>query len=211
MYHKSLLDLKLVPHSFETISSYCKCFWKSKSKRPYKWGEKRDGNIPWIGFVGYEINFNGNIRIRKSSLKKEMSKQVEVINSAYDAIKENTKRATDKYIEESVIHRLIGMSVGRVTMWNYENGINDLCWINGFSELTQNESVSIQLKRLDRNRNKYFRQFKRKVRAIKVNAEKQVNTKTNRQKIYFGKPFSYYYQSYEKSKLSNTLDIDSNH
>ncbi|MDD3194481.1 MAG: reverse transcriptase domain-containing protein [Paludibacter sp.] len=199
-YKTSLLKLKLVPHDFKAVDTYDKAFWSNKSKKPYKWGDHDKLEIPWIGFVGYEINFNGDIRIRRSSIKKEMSKQFEVIDLAWNAIKGDKKRAADKYIEESIIHRLIGMSVGRVSMWNYTNGINDLCWINGFSELYPNPTVAIQLKKLDRNRNKYFKQFKRKLKETKMNESDQVNAKSNRQIIYIGKPFSYYYQAYEKPK-----------
>lgn len=206
-YTKSLSSLKLIPHDFKEVINYNKDFWTNKSKAPYKWGDDINKDIPWIGFVGYELNFNGDIRIRKSSLKKEMSKQIEVIGKAWNAIKDNKKRAADKYIEESIVYRLIGMSVGRVSMWNYQNGINDLCWINGFSELTPNPTVSIQLKRLDRNRNKYFQQFKRKIASIKFDGSNDNdNAKLNRQIIYIGKPFSYYYQAYEKPKLLNALE-----
>ena len=200
-YVKSLYKLKLIPHVFSTINGYNKNFWQNKSKHPYRWGLFEKGDVPWIGFVGYEINYNGDVRIRKSSLKKEMSKQIDVINHALSAIKNNRKRASDKYIEESIIYRLVGMSVGRVTMWNYTNGVNDLCWINGFSELNQNSTVSLQLKRLDRNRNKYFKLFKKQVREIELNESNEVKIKSNRQLVYFGKPFSYYYQAYEKPKL----------
>jgi len=92
-------------------------------------------------------------------------------------------------------------------MWNYENGINDLCWINGFSELTSNPTVAVQLKNLDRNRNKYFNKFRRKIREIKSSDKEHVNVKSNRQIIYFGKPFSYYYHAHEKSKQSSTLAV----
>jgi hypothetical protein len=204
-YERSLFKLKLVPHVFKSVEKYDKSFWNNKSKKPYKWGDYINQEIPWIGFVGYEINFNGDIRVRKSSLKKEMSKQVEIIDIAWKAIKNNKKRASDKYIEESIIHRLIGMSVGRVTMWNYKNGVNDLCWINGFSELSKNPTVAVQLKKLDKNRNKYFRQFKRKIKQIGLSDSEQVNLKSNRQIIYLGKPFSYYYQAYEKPKQTSTL------
>jgi len=204
-YQKSLLKLKLVPHIFKTIDTYDKSFWNNKSKKPYKWGDFNKREVPWIGFVGYEINFYGDIRIRKSSLKKEMSKQIDVIEKAWNAIKGDKKRAADKYIEESIIHRLIGMSVGRVTMWNYQNGINDLCWINGFSELSRNPTVSVQLKKLDKNRNKYFRQFRKKIREVKLKETEQINLKSNRQIIYLGKPFSYYYQAYEKPKQTSSF------
>lgn len=204
-YKRSLVKLKLIPHIFKSVEKYNKSFWNNKSKKPYKWGNYSNQEIPWIGFVGYEINFNGDIRVRKSSLKKEMSKQVKVINLAWKAIKNNKKRASDKYIEESIIHRLIGMSVGRVALWNYKNGVNDLCWINGFCELSKNPTATVQLKNLDRNRNKYFRQFKKKIRQIELNDSEQINLKSNRQIIYLGKPFSYYYQVCEKPKQTSTL------
>ena len=199
-YSNSLSNLKLIPHEFKQIKNYDKSFWKSKSKDVYKWTYYNNNkNVPWIGFVGYEINYDGRIRIRKSSLKKEMTKQIKVINEAYKAI-DNNKRASNKYIEESIGHRLIGMSVGRINMWNYENGVNDLCWINGFSEINDNSFLVTQLKRLDRNRNKYFKNFKNKIKEIEMNEDKEISVESNRQIVYYGKPFSYYYQAIEKKR-----------
>lgn len=200
-YTNSLSNLKLVPHVFQKIKTYDKSFWKSKSKDVYKWTYyDNNKNVPWIGFVGYEINFDGRIRIRKSSLKKEMTKQVKVVDEAYKSISNNNKRASNKYIEESIGHRLIGMAVGRINMWNFENGINDLCWINGFSEINDNPLLVSQLKRLDRNRNKYFKKFKNKIKEIEINEDKEISSVSNRQIVYYGKPFSYYYQAIEKKR-----------
>jgi len=200
-YTNSLKSLKLIPHEFKKIKKYDKSFWKSKSKDVYKWTfYNNNKNVPWIGFVGYEINYDGRVRIRKSSLKKEMTKQVKVINEAYKAIGNNNKRASNKYIEESIGHRLIGMSVGRISMRNYENGINDLCWINGFTQINDNSTLITQLKRLDRNRNKYFKRFKHKITEIEMDDEKEISFESNRQIVYYGKPFSYYYQAIEKKR-----------
>lgn len=200
-YKNSLFKLKLVPHDFQDIAGYDKSFWNDKkSKKPYQWGDYCTGKVPWIGFVGYEINTNCEIRIRNHSLKKEMSKQLEVIQSARSAIKLNNKKAPDKYIEESILYRLIGMSIGRVTLWNYQNSVNDLCWINGFSQLNINPTVSVQLKRLDKNRNKYFNQFCRELKTIRGIESERTLIKSNRQIIYHGKPFSYYYHVCEKSR-----------
>lgn len=199
-YSNSLGNLKLIPHEFKQIKAYDKSFWKSKSKEVYKWTYYNNNkNVPWIGFVGYEINYDGRIRIRKSSIKKEMTKQVKVINEAYKAIY-NNKRASNKYIEESIIHRLIGMSVGRVNLWNFDNGVNDLCWINGFNEINDNPLLATQLKRLDRNRNKYFKRFKNKIKEIEMDEDNEISFESNRQIVYYGKPFSYYYQAIEKKR-----------
>lgn len=49
-------------------------FWKHKSKGCYKWDDNAEAGSPWIGFVGYEIHHKGYLRVRKSSLLKEMRK-----------------------------------------------------------------------------------------------------------------------------------------
>jgi len=51
-------------------------FWsdKIKSKHPYKWSLNYADSFPWFGFVGYEIHYAGNLRVRKSSLAKEKTK-----------------------------------------------------------------------------------------------------------------------------------------
>ena len=85
IYEAELKKLKLFPHKFissdelkETINGKIKLskFWDGKSKGPYKWGNVVDNAFPWIGFVGYEMDYLGNIRVRKKSLMKELSKQI---------------------------------------------------------------------------------------------------------------------------------------
>ncbi len=78
LYEKVLIELKLFPHPFKNASQLMtikndkinySTFWVGKSKGPYKWGKIEENSFPWIGFVGYEINYKGNIRVRKKSLK----------------------------------------------------------------------------------------------------------------------------------------------
>ena len=196
LYYSSLEKLRLVPHSFKTVERNNKDYWKTKSKEPYLWDQTN--GIKWIGFVGYEINREGEVRIRKSSLKKEMTKQFKVINEARKAIKDNQRRVKKGYIKESIVNRLIGMSVGRISLWNYDIPINDLCWINGFSEVNKNSHSSKQHRALDRNRNKHFRNFMKELEKMpKIEHANSGNTKSRRL-IYYGKPFSYFYQSLEK-------------
>jgi len=56
------------------------------------------------------------------------------------------------------------MSVGRVTMKNFENIENDMCWANGFIKLSDNRHLRAQLKDLDRYRAK---QMSRLINAVK--------------------------------------------
>jgi hypothetical protein len=87
LYNQKLIEYKLAPHDFSTslISKRekktrfvaietTKPFWKEKSKGPYKWSKFSQGGFPWIGFVGYEINFGGHVRVGKSSLLTEINK-----------------------------------------------------------------------------------------------------------------------------------------
>lgn len=77
-YSEALKKMHLIPHSFKkdlenTPKSFCSD--KIKSKHPYKWSSNHTDSFPWFGFVGYEINYSGNLRVRKSSLLKEKTER----------------------------------------------------------------------------------------------------------------------------------------
>ena len=215
VYINALKELKLVPHPFckkknlkriikiknvKHTSFSLSPFWENKSKGPYKWDEVNNGGFPWIGFVGYELHFKGFIRVRKSSLIKELHKQQEVIHQIRTAIK-NDKRVSNGTITESAIHRLIGMSIGRVDLWNYTEIDNDMCWKNGFQELKENKYSVKQLKQLDRNRNKLYYKLVKDLKKSEDEEkdEEAVSKVSNRQIFSYNKPFSYYYQVAERA------------
>ena len=202
-YRESLKTLRLIPHDCAETQGYRSDFWDAKSKVPYKWGNEKENGYPWIGFLGYEIHYDGHVRIRKKSLEKEMKKQYEVVNEVLRAVEGNNKKVTNKRIEESVINRLIGMSVGRVELWNAESIKNEMCWINGFVEVTDNKHTRIQLKRLDACRNKLYRKLQKELKKdgnVQPNGPKEQKKGKGRQPEYYGKPFSYYYQVIERKK-----------
>ena len=74
IYQAELKKLKLLPHKPNEARAYNREFWEAKSKQPYKWGPQ--GLVPWVGFVGYEVNAGGDVRVRKSSLKKRDAEAV---------------------------------------------------------------------------------------------------------------------------------------
>ena len=125
-----------------------------------------------------------------------MKKQFDLIRELETRVLNGNNRATRKTIDESVINRLIGMSVGRVKLWNYKTIKHDMCWINGFQCLTDNKYSRIQLKRLDRSRNRLIYKFRKKLNEID---DKYIKVhEKNRQLVFYGKPFSYYYAGIEK-------------
>jgi hypothetical protein len=93
------------------------------------------------------------------------------------------------------------MSVGRVTIRNYDIVANDLCWKNGFKELNMNKYSIQQIKQLDRNRNKLFYKLEKDLELRKnENCTIEELPSKNRQIIHFNKPFSYYYQVLERKE-----------
>jgi len=70
-----------------------------------------------------------------------------------------------------------------------------------------NKYSRIQLKRLDRSRNYLFSHFRLKLNnleEVKIKNKK----KKNRNYVYYGKPFSYYYQVIEKNIPNQKLIND---
>ncbi len=196
LYSAELRKLKLLVHPAENVGTYDRRFWKTKSKRPYKWGPR--GSVPWVGFVGYEVNAQGDVRVRKSSLEKEMQKQFNTVQEVMDAI-ENHPRASHRTIEESVAGRLIQMSVGNVQLHTYQTTESEMCWVNGFHLLTDNKYSRIQMKRLDACRNSLLWRLRKRLNRD-IEGTDSPGRSQQRQIVYHGKPFSYYYHAIEKPK-----------
>lgn len=205
VYEEQLNELKLFPHKFkksdelkEVIEGKIKLkkFWEGKSKGPYKWGEVEDDGFPWIGFVGYEIDFSGNIRVRKKSLVKELTKQKVIIREIKNAIKTGMRKPAGT-ATESAINRLIGMSVGRISLDNFDEVSTDMCWKNGFKELTINQHSIKQIKQLDRNRSK---QYYKLLNEIGDTESETGSSDKKREYLRYDKPFSYYHQIIERQK-----------
>lgn len=215
-YGKALKVLKLVPHTLKSLpTNDRRGFWNEKSKNPYKWALQSSDAFEWLGFVGYEIKYNGLLRVRSRSLKKELTKQKDVVNRVISAV-QHGRRKSDKRILESATNRLIGMSVGRVKIWNYDKAANEMCWIKGFSKLVNknNTYLSAQLKQLDRGRNKQICILKKaleKLPSVKTSDDTDSGNEEGRrrsiQNIKYGKPFSYYYQVLEKKPEPAPLPI----
>ncbi|SIR80911.1 Reverse transcriptase (RNA-dependent DNA polymerase) [Mucilaginibacter lappiensis] len=196
-YNKKIKSSRLLIHQPEDIVVYNKAFWKTKSKKPYKWTSRTNSGVPWVSFVGYQVRFDGNIRIRKKSLKKEVNKQKKEAQEVLKALSHNVK--TQKNINESsrkskkqqvyaLESRLIAMSVGRVKLYNYKSIKPGLCWTNGFKNLNYNIIVKSQLRYLDRQRTVSINNFKRKLKYLTRATENPVIIN----KTYFGNPFSYH-------------------
>lgn len=82
-YKNTLTKNKLLYHEFISIAdeNFRKAngktrpiLWDQKSRNPYLWGRNKNEkeSVDWIGFLGYEIRYTGEIRLRRSSFNDKM-------------------------------------------------------------------------------------------------------------------------------------------
>lgn len=201
-YQEKIHSSKLYKHHSETLCTEKKManFWKAKTRDPYEWNEKGEHIFPWITFVGFDINWRGNLRIRKTSFKKQIAKQH---TTNWELLKHYKKGKLPKYcsatIRASLINRQIGMSVGRVEMWNYKGNSNIHSWASAFSILDENPWSIKQLKALDRHRQKVLHRTDYFLAKMKCPAIKKSTNKSDfigTMIAYRGKPYSYYGQCF---------------
>lgn len=177
-------------------------FWNGKTRPPYQWGKGSENVYPWITFVGYDINWEGDTRIRRASVRKEIRKQYEKkmeIERLLTGRRKRNPQWSRQYIMNSLQKRLIGMSVGRANLWNYKPFGNDCSWAKAFTELTYNRWSSKQLRLLDSHRNRMMSQIAKKLDTLDYSDIRPSDTKERSNALwFFGKPFSYYGQVFKK-------------
>lgn len=214
LYSKEIKRAKLVPHTPVTVEFGTSKYWDTKTKTVYQWvSDNRAAGSKWIGFVGYEISRDGEVRIRKSSIKKEKRKQRRVVNDLFK-LTYRKHRVNDESLEYSYRGTLMSMAVGRATLWNYTMLKNEFCWINGFRMLNDNPYVKTQVRDLDRCRNHVIHKANSKLERLfsevggtiakegngKKNSKKEKEETEENRIRHYGLPFSYYYHYSKKLK-----------
>ena len=198
-YKSKIKELKILIHEPQSFDEYSKQFWgkKLKSKKPYKWGARSKGEpcVPWLSFVGYNIKYDGSIRVRWKSIKKELKKQKEESKTVLTALNldKSSLNATSKKSKRQQVfalqQRLISMSVGRISI--FEERSQTLCWVNGFRALNGSKTALRQLRILDTNRTKVVKDFKKKLSKLtNPTIKPDIFNKSNLK--FFGAPFSYH-------------------
>lgn len=206
IYKNALKENFLSFHPLKECKDYLdkksnKLFWKSKSKEPYLWAnpKEEENAIPWLSFVGYQIKYNCDIRVRKQSIKKEKKKIVKEVENVLMAIAvkqgnvNETSRKSKKQIIFSLQQRLNSMSIGRIQLYNYKNCKQGLCWTNGFEMIKskKNSYVSKQLKQLDSFREKQIWRLSKELNELSKESDNPEFI-LDENDLYFGSPFSYH-------------------
>lgn len=178
-------------------------FWGSKSKEPFLWGDKNSNknNIPWVSFVGYQLDYHKRIRVRKTTLRKETKKQISETQKVIKALgklhrnmevgDEHARLSKDQIVFR-MQQRLISMSVGRVTIHNHRKPLEQgFCWANGFKKLENNSISSKQLRHLDKRRNLQINRIRKELKKI-IKDTDNATFPEKLKKLHFGGAYSYY-------------------
>lgn len=195
-YQAALKDVNLISHKPLNFEEYGKAFWdeKLKSKLPYKWDQcdklkpETKTNVPWLSFVGYQIKYDGLVRVRSKSIKKELKKQVSETDKILK-ITRNSTRINKKAIKFRLQQRLISMAVGR---FRFGSSKISMCWCAGFRVLKYNPNVTNQIRRLDRNREKQIKRLVLHLTTVKTPCKK--SKKEVKPLKYYGHNYSYHKQ-----------------
>ena len=164
-YLGALEALKLPYHEPAEVNVYSKSFWATKSKQPYCWtGRKGPGCVPWVQFVGYQIRYDGLVRIKGKSVKKQLRKIRNTADHVKFGIKKALKRpgsdrilATADQVLQSLRWKLVYSAVGNVNLKKRLQGPRRMCWAGGYKALNNKPIVPSFLKRLDWFREKQIR------------------------------------------------------
>ena len=200
-YVDTLKALKLNIHEPEHIEVYNKRFWKQKSKNPYKWTNNNHDvkNVPWLSFVGYHIRYDGMLRVRPKSVKKQIEKQVNECDKVIRFIKKRLKHRQNKIkvshqqILFRLQQRLLSMSVGKNDFKSVSR-YPQYCWAAGFKLLHNYPHNKTQLRKLDRNRERQLKRLKRFLKGKKLKVDKSKPKSGVKPLQYYGYPFSYFGQ-----------------
>lgn len=167
VYRKAIESLHLYQHNPEGIEyPYTKNHWESKTKEPYKWDDINKDGIPWVSFVGIDVRWSGDARIRKKTIHKHMKKQESVVWDVLREIKSKAPRYDEEKTQKILQGHLDAMGVGRIRLWNYKDNPNVGSWSCAFEVIDNNRWSRYQLKNLDRHKKQVLRKFKKKIKDI---------------------------------------------
>lgn len=200
-YQQAVRKSMLYAHPNKMCVKKAKDFWDGKTRGPYEWNEKGEETYPWITFVGFDINWKGNLRVRKASLDRQIKKQYD---TAYELLQPYRRGEMPRFcantIRASLESRLICMSVGRVKMWNYKNFGNNCSWMSAFPILDKNPWSEAQMKNLDKHRYAVIKKASEELKKYDCPKKKKKDDNSvdgeNSRFIFRGGPYSYYGQCF---------------
>lgn len=177
---------ELVPYK----GSHKQTFWSAKSRAVYKWADPIEVDAyPWIQFLGYQIRYDGSVRVRPSSINKELSKLTRITGRLLGSLQPSNMsniRRSPRSIVHSFRMKVISMGVGRRKCGQPLTGPLPKCWANGFRWLSGKNVITSNLRALDSQRERQINRVVRKLHKLEL---PDVQSKPKRK--HYGFPFSY--------------------
>ena len=193
-YLTALGHLKLPYHEPKPWAYGVEFYENSKTKAPYNWhGCRWFNNSPWIQFLGYQIRYDGLLRIRKKSIEKHKDKLAEITSRLMGGVSIEHSKVNRNRLLHRLHHKLIAISVGRITLSNIIIGPKPKCWAAGFSGLHNRPYVSHSLRTFDRLRAAAKRNLGRFTKDLLLrDLSISEDVSSSRAKAsYYGYPYSY--------------------
>jgi hypothetical protein len=75
----ALKQLRLIPHERRQFGCAEKAYWQSKGLAVSPWAPRGVGR-EWVGFLGYELRFDGQVRIRRSTVQRHKERLVGMVD-----------------------------------------------------------------------------------------------------------------------------------
>ena len=150
-------------------------------------------NVPWVSFVGYQIRYDNLVRIRKTSIEKELKKQVSETDKIIRVIRQAKKmKVNEKAVVFRLQQRLISMAVGRMQMNPKQLS---MCWAAGFNVVKESNSIKAQFIKLDRNRERQIKRMIRFTKGITPPEESLIKPANPIKRLkFYGSKYSYHEQ-----------------
>ena len=197
-YCATVSSLKLLVHTPVQIQKYGPDYWRTKSKAPFRWANpEMESDVPWISFVGYDMRYDGLVRVRKSSIQKHRRRIIETVGKelARFAARPSGGGAFDR---RHTVHglllqlrgRLTRMTVGRATIGLSQTRPLPRSWTGGFRGLLHGRILKTQLRDLDRHLERQLRRAERRLGFRRPPSGFAKVTRFHRM-VFPGPPFSY--------------------
>lgn len=164
---------------------------KLKSKGPYVWADVHVGggtSSPWISFLGQQVRFDGEVRIRLSSIEKHRAKLHEEASRLIRACGKDGRKLRDPEAVDEVYtafrQRLMALGVG-YSSDAARGSLEDRCWMSAFPGITRCSWARQQMRVLDRERDAILCKVRHGPLAHADGSPAKAEVK------FLGRPFSY--------------------
>jgi len=184
-YVKALESLKLPVHPVRKRVELGDDYYDTyKSKGPFLWfgGERiLKSVIPWVSFLGVHVGFDGQVRIRQSTLQKHAETLVKERSAFMRYVGKGGRWLRNGVTVEDAMRafedRVTAIGVGYDAFGSRRG--DELSWMAAFPRMTRCGFARNQMRKLDSLRGKIVSSVRRKLEAKSSSS-------------YLGRPFSYY-------------------